>query len=68
VSARDVAGRELKVGQKVAHTERAQYRGLRISTVVKITAKMVEMDDKGKYDLSGTRREHSAVCIVEDVQ
>ncbi|TKK39939.1 hypothetical protein PflCFBP13517_18245 [Pseudomonas fluorescens] len=63
----DVAGRELKVGQLVAHTERAQYRGLKLSRVVKITAKMVEMDDKGKYDTAGTRREHSAVCIVEDI-
>jgi len=60
---KDVAGRELKVGQKVAHTERAAYRGLTISKVAKVTEKMVQMDDK-----NGTRRAHGDVCIVEVTQ
>lgn len=62
---KDVAGRELKVGQTVAYTERAAYRGLRTGKIVKVTPKMVEMDDKGRYDTHGTRRAHSDVCLVE---
>lgn len=65
---KDVAGRELKVGQLVAYTGRGSHRNLRTNKIIKITAKMVEMDDKGRYDDSGTRRSHSDVCIVEDIQ
>lgn len=68
MSAVDVAGRELKVGQLVAHTERAAYRGLTTSRIVKITAKQVELSVKSWSGADcGMRREHSAVCIVEDI-
>lgn len=66
--AKDVTGRELKVGQKVAHTERGGYRGLRVSTVTKVTPKMVILDHVPAYHCEPLKREHGYVCIVEDVQ
>lgn len=68
MSALDVTGRELKVGQKVAHTERGGYRGLRVSTVVKVTPKMVILDFKPSRHCEPLKREHGYVCIVEDIQ
>lgn len=68
MSARDVTGRELKVGQKVAHTERGGYRGLRVSTILKVTPKMVVLDFQAYNGCEPMKREHGYVCIVEDVQ
>lgn len=66
--AKDCTGRELKVGQKVAHTGHAQHRGIAVSTVLRITPKMVELDHK-VYSSSGlTKREHGYVAIMEEAQ
>lgn len=66
--ARDCTGRELKVGQKVAHTGKRQHRGITVSVITRITSKMVELDHRS-YSTSGlTKREHGYVAIVEDVE
>lgn len=57
---KDVAGRELKVGQQVAHTVPG-YRDLMVSVVVAVTEKTVELQ-------RNVRRLHSHVCIVEVTQ
>lgn len=68
MSARDCTGRELKVGQKVAHTGTAQHRGITVSVITRITPKMVELDHR-VYRTDGlTKREHGYVAIVEDVE
>lgn len=67
-SPKDCTGRELKVGQKVAHTGHAQHRGITVSKVLRITPKMVELDHKDYSNAGLTKREHSYVAIVEDVE
>lgn len=62
--AKDMRGVELEVGQSVAFAE-AGYVGIQVGKIVKITPKMVELDDKRKWDDYGTRRSHNAVLIVE---
>lgn len=68
MTARDCTGRELKVGQKVAHTDNAHYRGLTVSVVKRVLPKMVELDHRAWTTGSLTRREHGYVAIVEDIQ
>lgn len=67
-SPKDCTGRELKVGQKVAHTGHAQHRGITVSKVLRITPKMVELDHKVYSSAGLTKREHGYVAIVEDVE
>ena len=67
-SPKDCTGRELKVGQKVAHTGHAQHRGITVSKVLRITPKMVELAHKAYSSAGLTKREHSYVAIVEDVE
>ena len=68
MTARDVTGRELKVGQMVAHTAHSAHRSLTVSKVLRITPKMVELDPK-VYSSSGlTKREHSYVAVVKEAE
>lgn len=64
MKALDKRGVELKVGQTVAYSD--LYSAIEVAKVAKITPKMVELDNKGRWDDFGTRRHHAAVLIVED--
>lgn len=63
MSAVDKRGVKLEVGQTVAYSD--LYSSVEVAKIAKITPKMVELDDKSRWDDFGTRRHHHAVLIVE---
>lgn len=64
--AKDFRGNELNVGDTVVYSDLSS--GVCVGKIIKITPKMVELDDKNRWDDFGTRRHHAAVLIVEDFQ
>lgn len=65
---KDCAGRELKVGQKVAYCMAGTSQDMRLARIKKISPKMVSLDVvRSQWDNDLTRYHH-AVCIVEDIQ
>lgn len=68
MTALDIAGRELKVGQRVAYCLAGQAQNMRIASVTRISPKTVELDAVAWTGGNSLRRAHSAVCIVEVTQ
>jgi|GEM_PF-2518202 len=64
---KDVAGRELKVGQTVAYQTTGECKGLALAKVLKINPKTITVDEKAWHDKYLTRP-FSGVCIVEDLK
>lgn len=64
--AQDISGKELAVGQTVAYCVAGKAQAMRLSKVMFVRPKTVELEDKPWEGSSwGTRRNHKAVCIVE---
>lgn len=63
----DVAGRQLKVGQRVAFCIAGESQNMRLGVVLRVLPKTVELDHPRKYGDSPFRRAHKSVCIAEDV-
>lgn len=64
MTAQDIAGRELKVGQRVAYCMAGQSQNMRIGVIEKLSPKTVGFVEKNPWG-GDIRRNHSAVCIVE---
>lgn len=63
---RDVAGRELVVGQRVAYCLAGTSQVMRVAKVLKVNPKTVSLDTvMDAFSLPLTRL-HAAVCIVPD--
>lgn len=63
--ARDVNGRQLMVGQKVAYCLAGKCQEMRTGTVAFVRNKTVEMELlPGELGEWGVRRNHAAVCII----
>lgn len=60
----DIAGRELKVGHRVAYCMAGKSQNMRIGVVEKLSPKTVTLVEKNTWG-GDIRRNHSAVCIVE---
>ncbi|WP_442108469.1 hypothetical protein [Pseudomonas sp. NUPR-001] len=62
---KDVTGRELKVGQRVAYQTTGEGKGLALAEIIKINPKTITVNVKHWNDKYLTRP-FSGVCIVED--
>lgn len=63
---RDVAGRELAAGQRVAYCLAGSSQVMRVAKVLKVNPKTVSLDTvMDAFSLPLTRL-HGAVCIVPD--
>lgn len=64
MSARDIAGRELKVGQVVAYCLAGQAQNMRLAAITRISPKTVELDAVAYVGGNNLRRAHDAVCAI----
>lgn len=64
--AKDFRGSALSVGDTVVYSDLSS--GVCVGKIVKITPKMVELDDKNRWDDFGTRRHHESVVKLEATQ
>lgn len=64
--AKDFRGNELIVGDTVVYSDLSS--GVCIGKIAKITPKMVELDDKRRWDDFGTRRHHASIVKLEVTQ
>jgi hypothetical protein len=66
MTALDVAGRELKVGQQVAYCMAGKAQNMRLAHITKLSPKTAELDAKAYESpyANFVRRGHSALCIV----
>lgn len=70
-TAKDVVGREIKIGSTVAYCMAGTSQTMRTSKVTKISPKMVTLDTVRTQWGNPLTRHHSAVCVVlypEDIQ
>lgn len=63
---KDVAGRELVVGQRVAYCLAGTSQDMRIAKIKSITPKMVILDTVIDAWSQPLRRDHRAVCVIPE--